>query len=271
MAIDIAINAGLTREDSSITATGFMRENLNDNDKNRLFGTSVITNDAALFNFLRRDLITGPAVLVDYKDVYKEVVPIKAEILTISSEPIIVKTQEFANNSDIPGTFNVQINDTVQDSSTNSWNIGGSFTFTQKISYGIGFLTKGGGETSLSYTQSWGEANTHAVSYTVGSSSGVSIIIAPNKSIKASLSATRGKLKTRITYNTKISGTVRFFSPNAPITREGQWRSYDINKLLATLNRPTPSITTEDVDVGYYSSSKVTIDKGAGLEQVFTF
>ena len=38
-----------------------------------------------------------------------------AKILGITSEPIIVKTQEFTNNSSVKGTFNVAISDTVED------------------------------------------------------------------------------------------------------------------------------------------------------------
>ena len=106
------------------------------------------------------------------------VVP-KAKILGITSEPVIVKTQKFENNSSKKGTFNVAISETVQDTTTSSWSTGGTLTVGQKFEYKVKFLgTGGGGETSLSYSQSRGIDGSESKSTTVGSSSAVSVELA---------------------------------------------------------------------------------------------
>src|SRR5690606_17389442 len=79
-----------------------------------------------------------------------------AEILGITSEPVIVKRQEVSNNSKQTGIFNVGVSDSVDNTTSSNWNTGGELTIAQKVSYGVKFLGTGAeGETSLSYSQSW--------------------------------------------------------------------------------------------------------------------
>ncbi len=44
--------------------------------------------------------------------------PTKAEVLSVTANPEIVKTQEFSNNSSQKATFNVSISQAVDNSST---------------------------------------------------------------------------------------------------------------------------------------------------------
>ena len=90
-----------------------------------------------------------------------------AEILGITSEPVILKTQEFDNSSSVEATFNVSISDSVSETATSTWSTCGTFTIGQKVS---GFLGSSvGGETSLSYSQSWGIGGSESKTVTVGS------------------------------------------------------------------------------------------------------
>ena len=79
---------------------------------------------------------------------------------------------------------------------------------SQMICYEVGFLgTGGGGETGLSYGQSWGKGDEESKSVTLGSSSGVSIELDPGQGVVAELSASRGMMKVRVRYKAHLIGS----------------------------------------------------------------
>ncbi len=65
-----------------------------------------------------------------------------ADVLGITSEPVILKTQVFDNSS---SAYSVSISDSVMNTTASSWSTGG-FTVGQKINYDITFLGAGGGQ-----------------------------------------------------------------------------------------------------------------------------
>lgn len=258
MGIDISLKAGENTNSSSINASGKIIEPINDTNK-KAFGI----DNKALINLVNKyNKFTQPFMLFDYKDVVTTLEVTGAEILGITSQPIIVKTQEFVNNSDVTGTFNVAITDSVSDTASNNWSTGGTLTFTQKISYGMGFIGKG--ETSISYSQSWGIGGSHSVQYTIGSNSGVTVTLDPGQSILAELSASRGVLKAKVYYNAYIDGTLHVIygmptfppfnlNPNIPIKNLMSFGG---------LNNSVPS--SEIIEVGYYSNSKIELKRNNG-------
>ena len=118
---------------------------------------------------------------------------------------MILKTQKFDNSSSVEATFNVSISDSVSETATSTWSTGGTFTIGQKVS---GFLGSSvGGETSLSYSQSWGIGGSQSKTVTVGSNSGIQVTLKPRQKVIAELTASRGVMTVRVRYNARLSGT----------------------------------------------------------------
>lgn len=104
-------------------------------------------------------------------------------------------------------TFDASISDQVTNTVESNWSETDSIDVKQTIKYGLSFLgSGGGGETSISYSHSWGEGGSESKEVTVGSVSGVSVELNPNESIEAVLTANRGVMKVRLVYHAELSG-----------------------------------------------------------------
>ena len=196
--------------------------------------------------------------------------PISAEILGVTTDSVALKSQIFENDSDQSAQFDVSISDTVSNTVTNTWQTGGSLTFDQKIKYEVGFLgTGGGGETGLSISQSWGVGGSSSKSQSFGSTSGVTVTLKPHQSVKSVLSATRGVMKIRIQYKASLTGQA---AVNYGSTFKGHhfWGPW-IQNVMESVNNPNSVQSTEDIDVGYFSNGKITLQDIKTSEILGTF
>lgn len=253
--ITISLNVGLDGQSSSINASGNIIESISSHNIDAFgIGKSAITK-VVLSNPKKYGPIVGVPLAISYKDVITTIDVIDAEILGITSQPIIVKTQEFINNSDVEGTFNVSITDSVSNTSTSTWSVGGSLTITQKVSYGLKFGASG--ETSMSYTQSWGIGGSESKTYTIGSTSGVTTTLKPGQAIIAQLSASRGVLKAKVNYNATCSGKILYMGSGGPLL------NIPITEIMSLGNISNSIKSSETMEVGYYSNSRVEIKNKA--------
>jgi hypothetical protein len=267
MGISISIVAGQDESASSVNASGSVQHIITDEEKttfrlgdkqlkdavNAYFGKSP--NDAYLHS------------PTPWGDLYKKyswpqvqmvLVVQSAEILGITSEPVIVKTQEFVNNSRHKGTFNVGISESVNNTTSSNWSTGGTLSIGQKFSYGVKFLGAGGeGETSLSYSQSWGIGGQESKSITVGSTAGVSVELDPGESVVAELSASRGVMKVRIRYNAYLIGSTAI--NYNPTYKNHHFWSLGIGGVMSAARISNSVQSTEEIEIGYYSNSKIEL------------
>lgn len=253
MGISISLNVGLSGESSSITATGNIIEPISDHNINAFGIPAKVVQHIIQSNPKKYGISVGPPMIY-YKEVVTAVDVIKAEIAGITSKPIIVKSQDFINNSNVEGTFNVSITDSVSNTSSNTWSTGGKLTFTQKISYGLKFGASG--ETSMSYEQSWGIGGTESKTYTIGSTSGVTVKLQPGQAVIAELSASRGALNAKIFYNAKCTGNILYYSPNP----YGMMKA-PVEEIMKDANLSNSIKSDENMEVGYYSNSSIEIRK----------
>ncbi|MGW0394397.1 hypothetical protein ACWDYJ_26620 [Streptomyces sp. NPDC003042] len=184
----------------------------------------------------------------------------KAEILGISSNPEIVKTDTLRNNSEtVGGEFHANITQQVANSVSNTWSSTNSIKTEQKISYEIGFLgSGGGGETSISYTHEWGESKTETQTVTLGSESGVKVWLEPGQAVVAKLVATRGTMNVRVTYAATVEGqTAVHFHPQ----HNGHyfWGPY-INPILSAGNLNRSKTFTEELKIGFYTTAEIVLE-----------
>ena len=145
MGISISIVAGQDESASSVNASGSVQHIITDEERttfrlgdkqlkdavNAYFGKSP--NDA----YLHSPTPWGDLYKTySWPQVQMVLVVQSAEILGITSEPVIVKTQEFRNNSSQKGTFNVSISETVNNTTSTNWSTGGTLSIRhlQKLS-----------------------------------------------------------------------------------------------------------------------------------------
>ncbi|KAF2515957.1 follicular epithelium yolk protein subunit [Flavobacterium foetidum] len=272
MAIQINVNAGLDAKTSSVQASGNVihvitdveRETFNIKDANlkklveKYFGKSP--NDA----YLHSETPWGDLYKTyNWPQVQVNLVVQSATILGITSEPQIINTQKFSNNSSVKGNFNVAITQQVNNTSQSNWSSSNKISVGQKVSYNIGFLGVGvKGETSMSYERTWGEGGSVSKSVTIGTSSGVSVALDPGESILAELSASRGVMKVRLVYNAYLTG-VSAVNYN-PTFKGHHFFALDIGGLLAAGGISNSVQVTEDIEIGFFGNSEIIIKDGKG-------
>ncbi len=137
----------------------------------------------------------------------------------------------------------------------------------QKISYKVAFLgSGGGGETSLSYSESWGEGGSESKTITVGSSSGVDVTLKPGQSVIAELTASRGVMKVRVHYNARLTGgTAINYNPTY---KDHHFWCLDTPSVMSSGDISNAIVSTEDIEIGYFSNGKIIIKDGATKKEV---
>ena len=267
MGINSSIVAGQDESASSVNASGTVQHIITDEER-----TTFLLGDKQFKNAVNAYFGKSPndAYLhspTPWDDLYKRyswpqvqmvLVVQSAEILGITSEPVIVKTQEFSNSSSQKGTFNVSISESVNNTTSSNWSTGGTLSIGQKFTYGVKFLGAGAeGETSISYSQSWGIGGQESKSITVGSTSGVSVELDPGESVLAELSASRGVMKVRIRYNAYLIGNTAI--NYNPTYKDHHFWSLGISGVMSKGGISNSVISTEDIEIGYYSNSKIEL------------
>ncbi|BCT68244.1 hypothetical protein [Nitrosospira sp. NRS527] len=272
MGISISIKAGTNAATSSVNASGSVQHIITTTEK-KTFGIQ----DAGLKNAVGKYFGRNPndAYLhsdTPWGDLYKTynwpqvqtvLVVQSATITGITSEPVIVATKIFSNNSSKKATFNASISDQVNNTTESNWSQTDTVSVEQKIKYEIGFLgTGGGGETSMSYSHSWGKGGSESMSITVGSDSGVSVELAPGESVEAQLSASRGVMKVRVVYKAYLTGSTAI--NYNPTFKGHHFFSLPIDGVMEAGGLSTIREFTEDIEIGYYSNSKVELKDPTG-------
>jgi len=265
--ININIVAGHNKAASSVHATGSVRHVITAKER-----TTFRLGDKQLKDYVKAFFGKSPtdAYLhspTKWHDLYERyswpqvemlLVVRDARILEITSQPVIVTSSEFANNSSHAGTFEVGVSDTVTNTTAFSWSLGGTLTIGQSLEVGIGLEGTGiKGEASWSYSQSWGIGGQKSKSITVGSSSSVSVELEPGEAIVATLSASRGVMKVRIRYNAYLIGSTAVNYKNK--FKGHHFFSLPISGVMSKGGATNLVESTEDIEIGYYANSKIEL------------
>ena len=270
--MDINIVAGKDKDSSRVTVSGSVQHVITDEERVTFSLGDNELKQAVESNFGRRPNDAYLHSPTPWDDLYKRyswpqvqtvLVPQSAEILKITSEPTIVKTQKFQNNSSEKATFNVSITESLSQTASTNWSTSGSITVGQKFTYKIGFLGTGaGGETSLSYQRSWGKGGSNSKTITVGSSAGVQVELDPGEAVAAQLSASRGTMKVQIRYRAYLIGdTAVNYNPRH---RGHHFWALDIGDVMSSASKSNSSESIENIEIGYYSNGKIELQNLEG-------
>lgn len=267
MGIDINITAGPDKTSSAATVSGSIQHIITNAERSTFqLGDSQLKNAVGKYfgknpadAFLHSNTAWGDLYKTySWPQVQTVVVGTKAEILEITSQPVIVKEQTFVNNSKVPGDFHVGISDQVSNSVASSWSTGGTFTIGEAIKVNAEILGTGvESTTKLSYSQSWGISGTKTQTTTVGSSSAVTVTLQPGQSVLARLSASRGVMKVRVTYNAYLMGLTAI-NYNPTYNGHHFW-GLNLPTVMQSAGISNAVSSNEDLEVGYYSNSRIEL------------
>ncbi|MTI30925.1 follicular epithelium yolk protein subunit [Cytophagales bacterium RKSG123] len=266
--VNVSIDAGADLSSSSVTASGSELHLIDSNERDQFDIQDANLKNAVEKYFGKKPndvFVTSPTPWGDlYKTYGWEEVKTKftvksAVIQDITSEPVIIATKTFTNNSSIPATFDAAISDQVSNTVESNWSTQTLFRFEQKFKYNISFLgTGGGGETNLIYQETDTEGGSESLTTTVGSSSGVSVELQPGQSVISTLSASRGTMKVRVTYTVSLEGYVA--TNYNPTYKDHHFWALWVNNVLGGAGMTKTYEITQDLDIGYFSNSEIVLE-----------
>lgn len=271
MGIEISIRAGLDAATSSVNASGSVQHIITDKER-----TTFGIQDGDLKNAVGKYFGKNPndAYLhspTPWNDLYKTygweqvqtVLVVKSATITgITSEPVMIATRNFTNNSSKRATFDAAISDQVTNTTESNWSQTDTIEVGQKFTYNVSFLgAGGGGETSMSYSHAWGQGGSESQSITVGSQSGVHIDLDPGESVEAQLTASRGVMKVRIVFQAHLIGSTAI--NYNPTFKDHHFWALGINGVMQAGGLIATRDYTEDMEIGYYSNSKIVLKDAA--------
>lgn len=273
MAIQLSIVAGPDYATSSVNASGSEQHIITEEER-KTFGLSDKPLKDAVAKYFGK--APNDAFLhspTPWNDLYKTygwpevktvVTAARAEIRGITYQPTIVARKTLVNNSTKKAKFDANISQQVSNTATHSWSYSNSIQVGQKINYKVTIkkIFDLGGETSFSYTRTWGEGGSESRTTTVGSASGVSVELEPGEAVEARLIAMRGVMQVRIFYQAHLEGmTAVNYNP----TYKGHhfW-ALPIGSVMNAAGLQRDRQIIEDIEVGFYTDDRVEIIDTAG-------
>lgn len=183
---------------------------------------------------------------------------VKSEVIGLENKPVIINSDKLQNHTKETATFKADVTSSASTDVSMTWEESFAFTVGQKITYKIGIgVAELGGETSFEFQSSMGKSETKSESFTVGSDAGISVDLPPGEEAVAQLTATRGSLKIRVTYEASLGGNVavNYGKPyKLPGYDQGHhFYGVPIAQILAAANLPSTFMIVEDIEVGFYS------------------
>lgn len=279
MAISISITAGPSEGASTVTASGQEQHIITDAER-----TTFNIQDASLKKAVSAYMGKAPNDAyvrspTPWGDLYKSYnwpeVQTRfsvqsATIIGDNAVPVILNTNTFKNDSSVAAEFNCGITQKVSLTSESNWSDTSTVGVGQSIGYSIGFLGTGvSGSTSLNYTQAWQKGGSQSETLELGSSAGVNTTLQPGQAVKATLSASKGKLKVKVVYQITLSGdTAVNYNP----TYKGHhFYGMNINSVMSAGGLQTVITTTETVEIEYYTDVQVVLEDLKSGQKLETF
>ncbi|WP_201723565.1 MULTISPECIES: follicular epithelium yolk protein subunit [Spirosoma] len=265
--INIGITAGLENQNPQVSASGTIMHIITDAERAQFGITDGPLKQAvaAYFGQAPDDaFLHSPTPWGDlyatygWPQVQTVLSVLNAQILGITSQPVIVGTQEFSNHSSVRGSFTVGVSQSVTDTVETNWSNTYGFEVGQSISYGINILgAQAEGETSFSFNASFGQGGSESSSTTMGNEQAVTVELDPGQSVIAQLSASKGSMQVQVQYQVSLTGVT---AVNYGGTFKGHhfW-ALPINNVMQAANLQTTYQITETIEIGFFTNGKIEL------------
>jgi urease beta subunit len=275
MAIDVNILAGKDGAESLITATGTQVMRLKDAGVNgqKLFGlgpnSQLIAACGKYFGKPPTDAFLGSTT--PWGDLYETygwqqvevvMIPLRAEVTSVSSDPVIVATKTYSNKSQKYITVSADVTDAVDSTASTSWSSTATVGMSNTIAVEVGFegIGKISGSSTISFEETNSVGSEHSKSLQVSTGTGVVVELEPGQSAEVNLCAFRGTMKARVYYRQYLTGLVA-------VNYYPQYKDHSFYGLSAKSLATKSSIeTVQDIEVGFYSDTSLTVTDSATKE-----
>ncbi|WP_437889762.1 hypothetical protein [Phytobacter sp. V91] len=178
-----------------------------------------------------------------------------AQVLDMSLSPEIVAQTDLVNNSSVSGTFRVNLNTTVTDTVTSSWQIQHGIAVGQSVSYSVGTIF--GGETSFEYNHTWGEGGEHSRSTSLSTGAEVEVALEPGQAVTASIISNRGQARVQVRYRSRLTGGVAMnYNPRH---NNSHFWIHPVGQMMDNIPTPQHLDTVETLQIGMFTSTRVEI------------
>lgn len=233
---------------------------------------AVFIGDPTTSDFLNSDMLFEGN---NTEEAGLQVIPINATVVDITSEPTIIATSTLENNSNIPGEFEVSIEESVSNSVESNWSGGGSLSFDQTFNYGVSFFgSGGGGSTSFGFESNWSQGGSETTEVTLTTGAAVKVTLQPGENVVARLNASRGKMIIEVKYRVLPTGKVQYwYKPPSPLQPSDDVRGRAPDALRVSkfgLNNNFVEFT-ETIEIGFFSSTGLSLESNMRNSKVPKF
>ena len=182
-----------------------------------------------------------------------------ATILETTSNPTILSSKTFTNNSNEPATFDASISERVRNTTESNWSKTDGISVGQSVTYKVNFPDGDvSGTTSFDYSHTWGKGGSKSKSIDVGSQEGVTVNLKPGERVVAKLNASRGTMKVQIVYRSYLTGSTAV--NYNPAYKGHHFWDFGIKDVMKSAKISNEILVTEIIEVGYYSDGEVALN-----------
>ena len=188
--------------------------------------------------------------------------PIKAEFISVETEPVIATYVEWVNKTDTPAPYGAELSTTKAESVSHSVSENVSWGTGTTIGFKVGIEGAGdiSGEQSFTFNKEWGKTDTVAKEITVGFSSHAQTDVPAHSTATCYLWSNLGSADFRITYEVSLTGLI--MTLNDDWYNEHCYRGLDPGEVLEKAGLPPTVTINYDHIVGFYCNAKVELASG---------
>lgn len=273
--MDVKVFAGLDQQSSRALVEGTTIQDVISEKERETFGLtdSMLKDAVAKYHGKAPNdaYLSSPTPWGDlyktygWQQVTRVLEPTSAQILLVQSKPAILAKAKFENTSSQPATYNISLTETVEETSSYSWEVGGELTLSH--TFGVEFYVVE--NTYQSYSQKWGIGGQSTTARTVGSSAGVSVTLDGGKSVEATLEVHRGAITAKIMYNAFLVGDVAVnYNPRF---KDHHFWGLPVNEVMAAANIANSVKSAQELTFEYHANVLIRVVdiKGKELPKIF--
>ncbi|KAJ0170433.1 hypothetical protein K1T71_013804 [Dendrolimus kikuchii] len=203
-----------------------------------------------------------------WNEVHTALKPIRAKMLSSSSEQLLVHKEMMNNTQDQPMKLNTKIEKNLENAVMSFWDMDGELTVNQDIQYNFHFKTNKETEMPFSYTSKWGVETWKMEHITVGSKYPIEIPFEPNQNIMLELQTTKGVMKIQVDYEATLHGSAAVNFSN----KKGghHFWSLDITSLVDAGDLRRSVKSTEVLEVMFHSDAKLVVYDASTMNVLYT-